>query len=259
MNYPNSFGGGRDEFTLDWTNRSFTSLVVHPRCFPRQNETSFFVISRCVFDSIHSKSSHSLCEWIIEREFLWCHERGSWISFLLGNRTIASKWSSVNVRVSRIRGKDSLLHDKENRKIAQWIKFPFRFPDSFASMESSLLLGTDWWNRIRDQWRCVEPGIPLQIKRTGEATPSHANQSNILLVIQSIPTRNMWQPVECAGEREEISCGNARRFAEERILWSDRRKCCTAFWSRWRLHFGISLPRLRIPCKQRCYQGIQIN
>lgn len=180
MNYPNSFGGGRDEFTLDWTNGSFTFLVVRPR----RNETSFFVISLCVFDSIHSKSSHSLCEWIIEREFLWCHEKGSWISFLLGVYSIASKWSSVNVRVSRIRGKDSLLHDKENREIAQWIKFPFRFPDSFASMKSfPSFRHRARWNRIRDQWRCVEPGIPLQIKQTREATPSHANQSNILLVI----------------------------------------------------------------------------
>lgn len=166
MNYPNSNGGGRDEFTLDWTNRSFTSLVLCLRCFPRRNETSFFVISPCVVVSIHSKSSHSLFEWIIEREFLWCHESGSWISFLLDVRTIASKWSSVNVRVSWIRGKDSLLHDKENRKIAQWIKFPFRFPDSFASMETFHLFSAAWWSRMRDQWLCVEPGIPLQIKRT---------------------------------------------------------------------------------------------
>lgn len=33
------------------------------------------------------------------------------------------------------RQRDLLLHDKENRKIVQWIKFPFRFPDSLGSLK----------------------------------------------------------------------------------------------------------------------------
>lgn len=183
MNYPNSFRGGRDEFTLDWTNRSFTSLVVRLRRFSRApNETSFF----CDFSlRLQTPSTRSrLIPYVSELlKGNFCDAMKEAHEFLFYS-TFARKLAN-GAQLMFESKKDSLLHDKENRKIAQWIKFPFRHPDSFASMKPlSFFSSTDCWNRIQDQWRCVEPGIPLQIKRTaGEATPSHANQSNILLVI----------------------------------------------------------------------------
>lgn len=64
MNYPNSNEGWKrhDEFTLDWTNRSFTPFR---RTIGRMKH-QFLILS----PQRRRPFLHFLCEWIIEKEFL---------------------------------------------------------------------------------------------------------------------------------------------------------------------------------------------
>lgn len=73
MNYPNSYRGRKhDEFTLDWANRSFTSSPLLQTSISDFFFFSFFL--RLIF--------HSLCEWIIEKEF-FLREKAHEFLFLL--------------------------------------------------------------------------------------------------------------------------------------------------------------------------------
>lgn len=160
MNYPNSDEGGRhDEFTLDWTNRSFISL---PSSTPSHNAQEWninfwFFFSYFFFISYSSK--------LLKRNFLW-HERGSWI-FIFASLFFECKRNRSRERAFTRKEKDDeangaklmfdsdmrnfrfgrrkrqklknvLLHNKENRN-AQWIKLAYnsaRLRYSFIESDS---------------------------------------------------------------------------------------------------------------------------
>lgn len=140
--------GGHDEFTLDWTNRSFASYSFHSLLWiqevwninfwffsspppPPTPRFSFFMrVNYWKGISCAMKEAH---EFLFSFSFFCIHTKrkgnGAWVNVRVRHK---------NFRCEEIGRRNLLLHYKENRN-AQWIKLAYRFlrRSFFLFIESS--------------------------------------------------------------------------------------------------------------------------